>query len=148
MDAPRRTVAGYTSSTPCKKNVASTVVAPVLRSGLDAVGHVFPPYIIPSETTINAARYQDMLRSYCDPCANRFCGIDAVFRQGGAPSHAARTARTLLGEVFRENLAWPALSPDLSPNDYALWSSRESLVAQENPADATTLRPAPREDRR
>ena len=36
----------------------------------------------------------------------------------------------------------PALSPDLSPNDSALWSLWESLVAQENPTDATTLRAA------
>ena len=44
--------------------------------------------------------------------------------------------------MFRETLVWPALSPDLSPNGCALWSLWESLVAQENPTDATTLRAA------
>ena len=38
-----------------------------------------------------------------------------------SPSHTARTTRALLGEVFRETLVWPALSPDLSPYDCALW---------------------------
>ena len=113
-----------------------------LSIGLDGVGHVFPPYFIPSETKINAARYQDMLRSYYDPKAKTFCCADTVFQQDGAPSHTSRTTRVLLGEMFRETLVWPALSPDLSPNDYALWSLWESLVAQENPTDATTLRAA------
>ena len=44
--------------------------------------------------------------------------------------------------MFRETLSWPALSPEFSPNDYALLGLWESLVAQENPTDATTLRAA------
>ena len=118
------------------------MVAAGMCIGLDGVGHVFPPYFIPLETKINAARYQDMLRSYYDPWAKTFCGADAVFQQDGAPSHTTRTTRALLGEMFRETLVWPALSPDLSPNDNALWGLWESLVVQENPTDATTLRAA------
>ena len=116
------------------------MVAAGLCFGLDGVGHVFPPYFIPPETKINAARYQDMLRSYYDPWAKTFCGADAVFQHDGAPSHTDRTTRVLLGEIFRETLVWPALSPDLSPNDNTLWSLWESRVAQEIPTDATTLR--------
>ena len=115
------------------------MVAAGMCIGLDGVGHVFPPYFIPPETRINAARYQDMLRSDSDPWAKTFCGADAVFQQGGAPSHAVRTTRAVLGEMFRETLTWPAVSPDFSPNDNALKSLRESLVAQEKPTDATTL---------
>ena len=96
------------------------MVAAGLCICLDGVGHVFPPYSIPPETKINVARYQDMLRSYYVLWAKTFCGADAVFQQDGAPSHTARTTRTLLGEMFRETLVWPALSPDLSPIDYAL----------------------------
>ena len=110
--------------------------------GLDGVGHVFLPYFIPPEMKINAARCQDMLRSYYDPLAKTFCGADAVLQQDGAPSHTARTTSALLGEMFNETLVLPALSPRLSPNDYALRSSWESPVAQENPTDATTLRAA------
>ena len=113
----------------------------MVAAGL-CIGHVFPPNFIPPETKINAARHQDMLSSHYDPWAKTFCGADAVFQQDGAPSHAARTTRALLGEMFRETLVWPALSPELSPNDYALWGEWESLVVQENPTDATTLRAA------
>ena len=91
------------------------MVAAGLCIGMDGVGHVIPPYFIPPYTKINTACFQDMLRSYYDPCTKSFCGADAVFEQDGAPSHAARTARVLLGEMFRETLSWPALSPDVSP---------------------------------
>ena len=103
------------------------MVAAGLCIGLDGVGHVFPPYFIPPETKINAARYQDMLRSYYDPWAKTFCGADAVFQQDGAPSHTARTTRALLGEMFRETLVWPALSSNLSPDDCALWAATSQL---------------------
>ena len=83
-----------------------------------------------------------MLRSHYDPWAKTFCGADAVFQHDGAPCQTARTTCPLLGEMLRETLAWPAHSPDLSPNDTALWGFRGSLVAQENPTDATTLRAA------
>ena len=59
---------------------------------------------------VNAARYQDMLRSYYDLWAKTFCGAELV----------PRTTRALLSEMIRETLSWPVLSPDLSPNDYAL----------------------------
>ena len=101
-------VAGHTLSNPCKKKGASIIVAAGMCIGLDGVGHVFPPYFIPPETKINAARYQDMLRSYYDPWAKTFCGADAAFQQDGAPSHTARTTRALLGEMSRETLVWPA----------------------------------------
>ena len=57
-------------------------------------------------------------------------------------AHVLLHTRGLLGEMFRESLAWPALSPDSSPNEYDLLGKWESLVAQENPTDATTLRAA------
>ena len=60
MDTPRRDLAGHTLSNPCKKKGASMMVAAGLCIGLDGVGHMFPPYLIPPETKINAARYQDM----------------------------------------------------------------------------------------
>ena len=115
-----------TLSNPCKKKGASIMVAAGLCIGLDGVGHVFPR-TSSRLAKINAARYQDMLRSYYDPWAKTFCGADAVFQQDGAPL------------MFRETLVWPALSPDLSPNGYALCGLWESL---ENPTDATTLRAA------
>ena len=89
MDTPRRDVAGHTLSNPCKKKGASFMVAAGLCVGLDGVGHVFPPCFIPPGAKINAARYQDMLRSYYDPWAKTFCGADAV-----------RTTRALLWDMF------------------------------------------------
>ena len=51
-----------------------------------------------------------------------FCGDDAIFEQDGAPFHATRTTRALLGEMFRRGVA--------------------RTLAQENPTDAATLRAA------
>ena len=91
--------------------------------------------------TSSHLRRRSTLRSYHDPLAKTLSGADAVF-QDGAPSLTARTTRSLLGEMLRETQAWPALSPDFAPNDCAFWSVWESLVAQKNPTDATTLRAA------
>ena len=135
MDTPLRAVARHALSNPCKKKGASLIVAGGLCFGLDGVGHVFPPCFIPPETKIHAARCQDMLRSYYDPRAKTFCGADAVFQQGGAPSH---TARTPLVRCSVKLWRGPRSRPILSPDDCALWGSWESLVAQENPTDATT----------
>ena len=95
-----------------------------------------------SRLRINAPSYHDMLRSNCEDVLRSFCGADAFLQHHGGPSHTALTIRALLGEMFRETLAWPAPSPDLSPNFHALWVLWESLIAQENPTDATTLRAA------
>ena len=104
-----------------QKKGASIMVAAGLCTGLHSVGHVSPPHSIPPETKINAAHHQDMLSSCYDPWAKTFCGADAVFQQEDPPSHTAPTTRALLGVMFRETLAWPALSPDVSPNEYAWW---------------------------
>ena len=61
-----------------------------------------------------------MLRSYHDPWAKTVCGADVVFQQDGAPSHTARTTHALLGEMVRETLAWPALSPDAADDAASL----------------------------
>ena len=86
-----------------------------------------------------------MLRSYYDPWAKTFCGADALFQQDGAPSHTARTTRALPGEMFRETLVWPALSPDLSPNDNALWCRRSREPNGRHDA-ARSYHQDPRED--
>ena len=73
---------------------------------LDGDGHVFPPFFIPPETKINAARFQNMLRSYYESRAKTFCGGGAVFQQDGAPSRTGRSTRALLGEMVRETPAF------------------------------------------
>ena len=57
-----------------KKKGVSVMVAAGLCSVVDGVGHVFPPHIIPLETKINAARYQDMLPSCSIRGRRTFCG--------------------------------------------------------------------------
>ena len=78
-----------------------------------------------------------MRRSYYDPVGD-VLRCRRCLPTGRAPSHTGGTTRALLGEMFRETVAWPALSLGVFPNDNALWGSWESLVAQENPTDATT----------
>ena len=122
MDTTCRDVAGHTLSNLCKKQSASIMVAAGLCSGLDGVGHVIPPYFVPPESKVNA---------------NTFCGADALFQQDAAPSHTARTSRALLGEI------WHALSRPIFPIRLCFFGGLwESLVAQENPKDATTPRAA------
>ena len=47
--------------------------------------------------------------------------VDAVAKRHQCSHSFSGKTRALLGEMFRETLSWPALSPDVSPNDYALW---------------------------
>ena len=68
------------------------------------------------------------------------CGV-VWFRLDGTTDHTARTSMNLLQEHFRpvslrDNLQWPARSPDLAPCDYFLWGYLKSWVYTNRPWSA------------
>jgi hypothetical protein len=95
---------------------------------------VIGPYFFEDEAgtsvTVNSAPYTEMLLTFLETDLQR-PGVENQtlgFQQDGATAHTTRTAKRVLNEMFpprvisrRENIEWPARSPDLNVCDFLLW---------------------------
>lgn len=97
-------------------------------------------------TTVNAARYTGMVRTFLTQELVRFPQI-TWFQQDGATCHTARVSMTALRELFPNHIisingdiVWPARSPDLSACDFFLWGFLKSKVYVERPQTLAELK--------
>ncbi len=68
-----------------------------------------------SESTVNAAIYQEILEHFMLPSADKLYGdADFIFQQDLAPSHTAKGTKSWFND-HGVVLDWPANSPDLNP---------------------------------
>ena len=137
MDTPRRDVAGHTLSNSCKKKGN-------LGHGRSWKVH-YPGQCWPRVPLRTSSR----LRRRSTRRATKTCCARTAIRGRSRPAVLTLSSNKT-GPVPLElclvrcsvKLWRGPRFPDVSPNDYALWGLWESLVAQENPMDATTPRAA------
>ncbi len=68
------------------------------------------------KSTVNAAIYQDILKHFMLPSADKLYGdADFIFQQDLAPAHTAKGTKSWLNDHGVTVLDWPANSPDLNP---------------------------------
>lgn len=104
----------------------------------DAAGHT---------TTVDGARYRDMLTGFFLPKLNELGLEDMWFQQDGATAHSARTTTDILKAAFPGRLIsrfgdldWPARSPDLTVPDFFLWGFLKSRVYVNKPETLDALK--------
>ncbi len=69
-----------------------------------------------SESTVNAAIYQEILEHFMLPSADKLYGdADFIFQQDLAPAHTAKGTKSWFNDHGVTVLDWPANSPDLNP---------------------------------
>ncbi len=69
-----------------------------------------------SESTVNAAIYQEILEHSMLPSADKLYGdADFIFQQDLAPAHTAKGTKSWFNDHGVTVLDWPANSPDLNP---------------------------------
>ena len=79
-----------------------------------------------SHTTVNGARYAEMIKSFIVPQLKKGRAFSrSIWQQDGASPHVAAEVKLLLLKTFGNCVisrgfpnAWPANSPDLNPLDF------------------------------
>ena len=80
--------------------------------------------------TLNKEKYTDLLEMFMLPFAHDNYGTrkkDFVFMQDNASVHTARNCKTWFKQHKVKVLPWPALSPDLNPNEN-VWGALAKAV--------------------
>ena len=84
---------------------------------------------------LNATKFLQLLGTQIIPQIETLNIEDPWFQMDGAPAHSAVTITHYLNEMFAERwigkfgpIAWPARSPDLSPNDFFLWGHLKNNI--------------------
>lgn len=125
-----------------RKKPASVMVLGVIASD----GQKCPPIFIDAGVRINAAMYQELLRSHVLPWLQaRYPEGNYVFQQDGAPAHTARTTQNFLAQHFTHYWTkeqWPPSSPDLNPLDYFFWARVEQKACRSAHSSLAELRAA------
>jgi transposase len=108
-----------------------------------AIGKEYKSRMIIVEGTLNAERYQNMLRDngiIDDMVAHIALGErQGFFQQDGAPAHRAKSTTKLFQPQIPLILNWPPNSPDLSPIEN-VWGILKSRVTSREPKNVTDLR--------
>ncbi|GFW06484.1 DUF4817 domain-containing protein [Trichonephila clavipes] len=105
--------------------------------------------------TVNAQRYQTLLRETVVPCLIQRGQISNVtFMQDGATSHTGNPVKAFLIQTFGEDrivsrhcrYPWPPRSPDLTLSDFWLWGYLKSRVYLSGPSSLLELKDAIRRE--
>ncbi len=82
-----------------------------------------------SESTVNAAIYQEILEHFMLPSADKLYGdADFIFQQDLAPAHTAKGTKSWFNDHGVTVLDWPANSPDLNPIEN-LWGIVKKITS-------------------
>ena len=91
------------------------------------------PFFI--DGNLNANKFLRLLRDHIIPEIEPLNIENIWFQMDGAPAHSCRIVTNYLNDVFGERwigrfgpVAWPARSPDLSPNDFFLWGHLHNTI--------------------
>ncbi len=93
-----------------------------------------------SESTVNAAIYQEILEHFMLPSADKLYGdADFIFQQDLAPAHTAKGTKSWFSDHGVTVLDWPANSPDLNPIEN-LWGIVKRKMRDTRPNNADELK--------
>ncbi len=92
------------------------------------------------KSTVNAAIYQEMLKHFMLPSADKLYGdADFIFQQDLAPAHTAKGTKSWFNDHGVTVLDWPANSPDLNPIEN-LWGIVKRKMRDTRPNNADELK--------
>ncbi len=93
-----------------------------------------------SESSVNAAIYQEILEHFMLPSADKLYGdADFIFQQDLAPAHTAKGTKSWFNDHGVTVLDWPANSPDLNPIEN-LWGIVKRKMRDTRPNNADDLK--------
>jgi hypothetical protein len=94
------------------------------------------------ETSINTEAYQELIQQFI--ALLKMDEHNCWFQQYSATAHSAASAMVILYKFFGENVIckgiWPPRSPDLTSQDFFLWSYLKYTVYRSNPRDLMHLK--------
>ncbi len=94
------------------------------------------------KSTVNKAIYQDILKHYMLPSADRFYrDADFIFQQDFAPAHSVKGTKSWLNDHGVTVLDWPANSPDLNPIENVWGIVKRKMDPTPNSTMQMTRRP-------
>ncbi len=93
-----------------------------------------------SESTVNAAIYQEILEHFMLPSADKLYGdANFIFQQDLAPAHTAKGTKSWFNDHGVTVLNWPANSPDLNPIEN-IWGIVKRKMRDTRPNNADELK--------